>query len=248
MLNSQTPGQPKFKKYRIVIISNSPGLRQGIGNLLDNSPVFTVLASASTFKSLLVLSKSLQPDAILWSQLDYNNFSHKILMLKNTCPLTAIIALIDSESERLGHLTDIIHTGIDGCLSLGMAPRYFLKTLEITIQQRCFCLSAHIMAQCLKDQQPSLTSSHNKKTGNIYIFNNQNQSSPKDMTLTAREKDILALLMHNNRQIANELKIGEATVKTHISRILSKLNVKTRSQAILAALKGSGHNNWEGNR
>jgi DNA-binding NarL/FixJ family response regulator len=62
--------------------------------------------------------------------------------------------------------------------------------------------------------------------------------------LTSREKDILALLMRNqnNKQIANELRIGEATVKTHICRILGKLGVKTRSQAIIAALKCFGFN------
>ncbi len=240
MLNLQVPDPSKFKKYRTVIISDSQILRQGIGNLLVNSPVFNVLASVSTFKALSALSKSLQPDVILWSQLDYHNFSHKVLRLKSICPLTAIVVLIDY--ERLDHLTDIIHTGIDGCISLKMAPRYFLKTLEMTIQQRCLCLSSHIKAQYLKDQKLNVTNSQSKKTGNIYIFNNQNQSPQKELaeteTLTAREKDILALLMHNNKQIANELKISEATVKTHISRILAKLNVKTRSQAILATLKG----------
>lgn len=243
MLDSQVPDPPKLKKYRTVIISDSQILRQGIGNLLNNSPVFNVLASASTFKSLSVLSKSLQPDVILWSQPDYNNFSHKVLLLKSICPLTAIIVLIDY--ERLDCLTDIIHTGIDGCISIGMAPRYLLKALEMTMGQRCLCLSPHIKSQFLKDQKLSLTNSQSKETGNIYIFNNQNQSLQKEMakTLTAREKDILALLMHDNNQIANELKISKATVKTHISRILDKLNVKTRSQAILASLKGFGYNN-----
>jgi DNA-binding NarL/FixJ family response regulator len=245
MLDLQAPNPPTSKKYRTVIISDSPALRQGIGNLLDNSPAFNVLASASTFKSLSGLSQSLQPDVILWSQLDYHNLAHKIMMLKSVCPLTAIIVLVDY--EKLDHLTDIIHTRIDGCISLKMAPCYFLKTLEIIMQQRCLCLSSHIKAQYLEEQKLNFTDSQSKKTGNIYIFNNQNQSPQKEAaeTLTAREKEILALLTHNknNKQIANELKISEATVKTHICRILNKLNVKTRSQAIIAVLKGFGPSN-----
>jgi DNA-binding NarL/FixJ family response regulator len=57
--------------------------------------------------------------------------------------------------------------------------------------------------------------------------------------LTPREFDVLEQIVHgkSNKEIATELKISEATVKTHINSLLSKLNVSDRTQAATAALQ-----------
>ncbi|MFT4233682.1 MAG: response regulator transcription factor [Microbacterium sp.] len=56
-------------------------------------------------------------------------------------------------------------------------------------------------------------------------------------SLTAREAEVLALIAHgrNNAEIAQELFIGQATVKTHINMLFSKLGVRDRAQAIALA-------------
>jgi DNA-binding NarL/FixJ family response regulator len=58
-------------------------------------------------------------------------------------------------------------------------------------------------------------------------------------TLTERETDVLRLLAdgQSNKEIASNLSIGEKTVKTHVSSILSKLGVQSRTQAVLAAMR-----------
>jgi NarL family two-component system response regulator LiaR len=55
--------------------------------------------------------------------------------------------------------------------------------------------------------------------------------------LTERETEVLKLIAHGkaNKQIARELFIGEATIKSHVHSILSKLNVSSRTQAALYA-------------
>jgi RNA polymerase sigma factor (sigma-70 family) len=55
--------------------------------------------------------------------------------------------------------------------------------------------------------------------------------------LTERERDVLACLGEglSNQQIASRLGIGEATVKTHVSRVLTKLDVRSRVQAAMLA-------------
>ena len=58
-------------------------------------------------------------------------------------------------------------------------------------------------------------------------------------TLTERETEVLRLLAQgrSNKEIAHGLSIGEKTVKTHVSNILSKLNVPSRTQAALYAVR-----------
>jgi DNA-binding NarL/FixJ family response regulator len=70
--------------------------------------------------------------------------------------------------------------------------------------------------------------------------------------LTERESEVLRLLALGsaNKEIALKLDIGEKTVKTHVSKILSKLGVSSRTQAVLYALRGGlvklPPSNWEG--
>jgi DNA-binding NarL/FixJ family response regulator len=67
-------------------------------------------------------------------------------------------------------------------------------------------------------------------------------SAPERPSLTRRQQDVLRLVAkgYSNRSIAEALDIGEQTVKTHISLILSKLGVQSRTQAVSMAIE----NNW----
>jgi len=63
--------------------------------------------------------------------------------------------------------------------------------------------------------------------------------SVPDLDLTSHERDVLALLVKGltNPEIAERLSISRATVKVHISNILSKLGVSNRGEAIAAAIQ-----------
>jgi DNA-binding NarL/FixJ family response regulator len=55
--------------------------------------------------------------------------------------------------------------------------------------------------------------------------------------LTAREHEVLTLIARGmcNREIAGELYLSQATVKTHVARVLRKLGLRDRTQAVVAA-------------
>ena len=64
------------------------------------------------------------------------------------------------------------------------------------------------------------------------------QEKPAIEPLTAKEKEVLKQLVKgkSNKEIGAELHISETTVKTHVSSILQKLQVKDRTQAVIKAL------------
>lgn len=72
----------------------------------------------------------------------------------------------------------------------------------------------------------------------VYLMR-QVRMPEKSESLTGREADVLRLLAQgrSNKEIAAELYIGDATVKTHVSNILAKLGVQSRTQAALHAMR-----------
>lgn len=102
--------------------------------------------------------------------------------------------------------------------------------MEIIILEKYICLSAFLKSQLINIPLNTNENFENEeKTKNLPGENEK---------LTPREKEILHLLAQNysNPEIAARLFISEATVKTHVSRILTKLKSKNRSQAVVAAL------------
>jgi two-component system NarL family response regulator len=105
-------------------------------------------------------------------------------------------------------------------------------------------LRAGAKGYLLKDSEPEelLTAIRTVNRGQQYISPNVAAKLVQRMTapeLSDRELEVLQLVGQgmNNQEISTALKISESTVKTHINRILSKLEVKDRTQAAIIALK-----------
>ena len=127
-----------------------------------------------------------------------------------------ILTVSDSEEDVIAAL----RAGADGYLLKDMEPEDVLHSLRAAVQGR-MALServAGILAEALR---------HECRVG------------PVTAGLTDREREILARIAagHSNKLIARELKIAEGTVKVHVKHLLRKLNLDSRVEAAVWAVK-----------
>ena len=218
-------------EINLMVFCPNQMIRQALGNLFQAAGIFNVLTETGVFEELLAAGKNFQPEILLWAYSYKENIAGNMVSFKKNCPLTTIIYLADStDNEELAKLPEILKAGANGCLSLKMLPGDLIKTMEIIILEKYVCLSAFLKSQLLNIQL-----NINDNYNNEEKIKNLPEEKEK---LTPREKEILHLLAQNysNPEIAARLFISEATVKTHVSRILAKLKTKSRSKAVAAAL------------
>jgi DNA-binding NarL/FixJ family response regulator len=196
--------------FRTIIYCDHEGILRGIYNIFSNNGVFEIISETKKYSELLVLGKTHQPDLLLIAQTKsaspYLNIKH----FKKICPFTAIVVL--AEPQNPNNLIESVTAGSDGCLSIKMPPKDMLRAVEMTIRGRYLTLSSYIKTQVVN----ALATTKTKKLSNHQKDNAI--ANKKREKLTKREKEVLLLLLQNykNKQIAEELKICESTVKSHV--------------------------------
>ena len=195
----------------IVIIDDHPIVREGLKTFLSLSNQLEIVGEASTADEGLEVVKATQPELVLLDlQLpDYSGLKliPKINSLSSKIKIVVLTSFLDEESLR-----EAMQLGAAGFLVKHSGPTALrdgvLAALrgEITLDLEALKLLVTPQNNPLKD-------------------------------LTPREKEVLAQVSQglSNKAIANELGISEKTVKTHMTSILSKLNLKDRLQVALYA-------------
>ncbi|QBD78775.1 response regulator transcription factor [Ktedonosporobacter rubrisoli] len=203
-----------MKPIQLVIADDHPVVREGLQKMLGNQPDFEIVGEASTGAEAVKLVSQLQPDVVLMDlrmpDLDGAAATAKIRALEVK---TSVLILTTYESS-----VDILHAIEAG------ATGYLLKDAkkeELFSAIRTVARGQAILA-------PSVTTwlLHKVRT-------------PAQITLTAREEEILALVARgaSNKQIARTMRLSEATVKSHLLHLFEKLNVSDRTAAVTAALE-----------
>jgi len=170
-------------------------------------------------------------------------------------------AMAIEENKKLNPdviLMDLVMPEMDGIEAIGFITedqpeaKILVLTSFITDDKVFPAIKAGAMGFLLKDSEPQelITAIRNVYKGEptlhpsiarkvLQELGRPNAEEPIPDPLTDREMEVLKLLSkgHDNQQIAEELFIAQVTVRTHVSRILRKLQLANRVQATLYALK-----------
>lgn len=196
---------------RVLIVDDHSIVRQGLAAMIENEPDMTVVGQAGNGQEAIAQYQQLQPDVTLID-----------LRMPQVSGVDAIVAIC----TEFAHARMIVLTTYDGDEDIYRALRAGAK------------------GYLLKDAEPDalLNAIHIVHSGQQYIPSEvaaklvQRMNIPE---LSDREQEVVCQMARglSNQDIAAALNITESTVKFHINRILSKLGVSDRTQAVITALK-----------
>lgn len=200
---------------RVLVVDDHEVVRQGVTTMLEATGDITVCGHAGGPAEAVEQADALRPDVVTMDvRLAGGSGIEATRDIRSRHPATKVIILTSFDDERA--LFASIVAGASG---------YVLK--QILGNDLVAAVRLVAAGECLLD--PSATNSVPKRLRE----SNGLLMDQKLARLTPREEPVLALVARGltNGQIAEELFISEKTVKNHLSRILSKLEVTRRSEA-----------------
>ena len=201
---------------RVLIVDDHPVVRDGLRGMLSGRPEFEVAGEAEDGQAAVEAARRLLPDVILMDlRMPRLDGTATTLEIRKAQPAARILVLTTYDSDA--EILRAIEAGAAGYL-LKDAPREELyRAIQATAQGQSY-LSPSVAARLVGQLR-----------------------APLRDPLSPRELDVLGWVARgaSNKEIARELHISEATVKSHLLHVFEKLGVDDRTQAVtLAVQKG----------
>jgi DNA-binding NarL/FixJ family response regulator len=196
---------------RILTVDDHPLLRKGIAALVNAEPDLKLVAEASNGKEAIAAFRSHQPDITLMDlQMPELDGLEAIEAIRREFPDARIIVLTTYTGDV--QVLRALKAGARGYVLKGDVHKELLDTIR----------AVHAGQKRIPPEIAAELADH-----------------AADDELTEREIEVLRLIGtgNSNKQIADQLSIGEATVKSHITNILSKLGANDRAHAVTIGLK-----------
>ena len=196
---------------RIVTVDDHPLLRKGIAALVNGEPDLKLVAEASNGSEAIDAFRSHRPDVTLMDlQMPEVDGIDAIDRIRREFPEARIIVLTTYSGDT--QVLRALKAGARGYILKGHVHKELLDAIR----------AVHAGQKRIPPEIAAQLADH-----------------ATDDALTEREIDVLKLVAagNANKQIADQLSIGEATVKSHVSNILSKLGANDRSHAVTIGLK-----------
>jgi DNA-binding NarL/FixJ family response regulator len=205
---------------RVLVADDEQLVRAGLRMIIEAAEAIDVVGEAVDGADAVAKVRSLDPDVVLMDvqmpRLNGIDATRRILAGARGRPRVVVLTTF-SQSEIV---YDALTAGASGFLLKDMPAEHLISGI------RAVARGEELLA-------PALT----RQLIEQFVATSAPRSSPQLERLTDREREVLVLLARglSNAEIAQHLTLGLETVKTHVSRILDKLGVRDRVQAVVFA-------------
>jgi two-component system, NarL family, response regulator LiaR len=206
---------------RILVVDDHIVVRKGLIAMLETEPEMQIVGEAGNGAEAVEQAQKLVPDVILMDLvMPVMDGIEATRQIKLNTPSANILVLTSFSTND--KVIPSLNAGAIGYLLKDSTPAELVRAIH-QVSQGEGSLHPAVTRQVLSQMQTSA---------------NPTEESAKE-ELTERETEVLKLMAqgYSNAEIARLIVVSNATVYTHVSRILSKLNVSSRTQATLYALK-----------
>jgi len=206
---------------RVLIVDDDDLMRAGLIELLGVDPDIAIVGEAATGRQAIDAARSLEPDVVLMDvrmpDLDGIEATRAIA---TTAPRTRVLILTTFEQDD--YVFGALRAGASGFLLKRTRPEDLIAAVH-TIANGESLLSPSVTRRVIDRMAQQPTPDYAGQT--------------KLNDLTPREHDVLEALARgmSNREIAAALVVEESTIRTHVKRILMKLHLRDRVQAVIFA-------------
>jgi len=206
----------------IVIADDQALVRAGFRMILEAEQDLRVLAEAKDGAEAVEVTRRVRPDIVLMDirmpKLDGLEATRRIMAATDQPPRVLILTTFDLDE----YVFDALHAGASGFLLKDVPPEQLVAGIRVVAEGDSL-LSPTVTRRLIE----SFVRTHPRAL----------RPSAQLEELTARELEILELVARglSNAEIADQLVVSGTTVKTHVARVLSKLGLRDRVQAVVLA-------------
>jgi DNA-binding NarL/FixJ family response regulator len=209
---------------RILLVDDQALVRAGFRMILDAEPQMEVVGEAGDGREAIDQVRALAPDVVLMDirmpELDGLEATRRILDDGGeNAPKILMLTTFDLDE----YVYEALRAGASGFLLKDTPPEQLVAAIEVISQGDALLaptITRRVISEFVKGTGPK-----------------PQAQFPRLEDLTAREHEVLVLIARglSNAEIAKTLFVSETTVKTHVARILMKLNLRDRVQAVVLA-------------
>jgi DNA-binding NarL/FixJ family response regulator len=201
---------------RVLIADDQPLMRQGFAMILGAQPDITIVGEAGTGTRVVAQARDLAPDVIM---MDIQMPGMDGITATRQLRGCKILVLTTFGTDD--HVAQALRAGASGFLLKDATPEQLIHAVRVVAGGEAL-LDPAITRNLIRRALPALIAP---------------EAPPRFNALSDRETQVLRLIAQGmtNAEIAALLVVSEATVKTHVSRLLAKLDLRDRVQAVVAA-------------
>ena len=211
---------------RVMVVDDQELVREGLMTLLAATPGIKPIAAASDGEEAVTLAARHQPDVVLMDlRMPHLDGVEATRRIRDARPETEIVVLTTHADEA--SILDAMGAGARGYLTKDAGIAEIARAVQAAAAHHAF-LDPEVQARLLQ------AASSGARAGGSAAGLGLAPPAPLPDELTPREAEVLGLIARglSNAEIAAELVVSDATVKTHINHVFAKIGARDRAQAV----------------